>query len=595
MIRRLACVAAAAGLLAGCASVPRSSAPKVVEKLDQAGTPAEQSVLQDTRPGVGSTESQIVEGFITAQLAWQDGHQPARRFLTRRADARWHDDARMYVATGTPKVGAPEPGHVVPMTFTPAGIVNRDGSYLPAFGAAAGQVTWRLAMKKENGEWRIDTPADAVVLSRTQFELFYQAYTLYFLDPSGGRLVPDRRYLPNDPGNLVDQLVRRLTDGPSDWLAPVASNDLAPPVSLNQVSTDRQVVHVDLSGLNTQVIDDRLGAVAQLVWTVSQLASVFGVQVTSDGQPVELRDVTSTVLGTTDLSRYDPDALPDTPVVGQRRPQPTRSGEPGDVQAGIQPYYVYGGAVYTLDGAQVLNGRYRLSSVGVSTDLQQLAGVGPAASGHGVTLWLGRMKGPLRPSSLSATGLSRPTWDRATGTFWTVADGRNIRSVALDGLVRPIRLDDGWLPRRLGTIGPLRLARDGTRVAFAAGPAGGQRLYVGRVHSTGDTITIENPVPVTPALADVRDVAWESASMLVVLGAPAGRRMAPWRVWADGSSTNPSPMPVPDVPGTVTITAAPDRPPVISSADGTLSINQGTWVAPRSGGKVRGSVPTYPG
>src|SRR5205823_857890 len=155
----------------------------------------------------------------------------------------------------------------------------------------------------------------------------------------------------------------------------------------------------------------------------------------------------------------------------------------------------------------------------VSTDLLQLAAVAPATSGRRLTLWVGRMKGPPRSSSLRAATLSRPTWDRATGTFWTVADGSKIRSVGLDGKVRAIGLDD----RR------------------------------------------------------------------------PGGRVAPWRVQSDGSSIEPSPMPLPGAAGTLAITAAPDVPPVISNTGGTLSINQGTWVSPAGKGDVLGGAPAYPG
>jgi len=579
--RALAGLAVVIGLVAGCSSIPDSSAPRVVGHFDPSRDPAAQGVLQDTRPGVGATESQIVDGFIRAQPAWQDGHEPARRFLTTRAAERWHDDAETIVAASAPKVGAIAADHVIPVTFTPVGRVSRDGSYLPEFGRAAAPVTWRLQLRKQDGEWRIDRlPDTGVVLSRTQFEQSYRPYTLYFLDRVRGRLVPDRRYLPNDPGSLVQQLVRRLLDGPSDWLQPVVSNDLAPPVTLTGIRLEHQVVHVDLGGLNVQVLQTRLGAVAQLVWTLTQLTNVFGVQVTSDGQRVELRDLDSAVLGATDLPQFDPDALPDSGT----GPRPAGA-------AGVQAYYVRAGAVYTLDGGRVLDGRYRLSAVAVSTDLQLLAGVGPAPADQGVTVLVGRLKGPLRGSPVRAGSLTRPSWNRSTGTFWTVADGLRILSVSPDGRVRPVGFNASWLGVRVGPIGALRLSRDGTRVAFAAGPAGHRRLYVGRATRTTRMVTIEDPVPITPALVDVRDVAWESATMLVVLGATAGRPVSPWRVLADGSSIDPSPMP----PGfrMDAITAAPDDP-VVSSAGGVLSVIQGTWVSP---GRVRvsGTAPAYPG
>ena len=148
-------LAVVAALLAGCATIPDSSPPRVVEHLDPSRGPTQQSVLQDTRPGVGATESQIVDGFIRAQPAWQDGHEPARRFLTAQAAGQWHDDAEMIVASGPPKVGALDADHVIPVTFTPVGRVNPDGSYVPAFGPAAAPVTWPLRLRREDGEWRI--------------------------------------------------------------------------------------------------------------------------------------------------------------------------------------------------------------------------------------------------------------------------------------------------------------------------------------------------------------------------------------------------------------------------------------------------------
>jgi hypothetical protein len=598
----------AAGLVAGCASVPASSAPRVVAKIDPAHAPADAAVLRDSRPGAGASESEVASGFIRALQSWQGGHEPARRFLTERASSAWKDDEEIVIAESAPRVGVPDSDHVVPVTFTPIGTVARDGSYLPAFGEAAKPVTWRLGMTLvgPDGEWRIGKlPADGVVLSRSQFEQGYLAYSVYFLDPSGGRLVPDRRYLPNDPANLVGRLVRKLIDGPSEWLAPVVSNDLALPVALNRVDMVRQVVDIDLAGLNAQVSEVRTGAVAQLVYTLNQLTtSVLSVKVTSDGQPVDLRELRHGGLTSTDLPRYDPEALPDSQVPPTSQPDtqpgggtPTHTPDPAANRlAAVQPYYQRGGAVYALDGTRVVDGRYGLSTVGVSTDLQQLAGVGAAPSGGKQTLWLGPLKGSLRASKLRADTLSRPTWDRATGTFWTVADGRRIVSVSLDGQVRPIGLATTWLGRPVGPIGALRLGRDGTRVAFAAGPALHQVLYVGRVHSESAGVTIENPIPITPAISDVRDLAWESSTNLVVLGATVGGPVAPWRVQVDGSSAAPSRMlPVP--PGTVTITAAPDSAPVVSNVaeGGTLSLLQTTWGDPPGKGEVHGSAPTYPG
>src|SRR5262249_1677304 len=196
-------VAALAGLaagvlpLAGCTSVPDSSSPRVVQQLNPSGPATEQGVLQDTRPGVGATEVQIVDGFIGAQPAWQDGHEPARRFLTHRAAAQWRDDASMTVAATRPTVTASDYyRHVVSVTFTPVGTVAQDGSYLPVLRAGR-SVTWPLKLRKQAGEWRIDSLPAGTLLSRAQVDQSYQAPPLYFLDPAGRPLVARPRYLPH--------------------------------------------------------------------------------------------------------------------------------------------------------------------------------------------------------------------------------------------------------------------------------------------------------------------------------------------------------------------------------------------------------------
>src|SRR5262249_61854120 len=94
---------------------------------------------------------------------------------------------------------------------------------------------------------------------------------------------------------------------------------------------------------------------------------------------------------------------------GRPGARPTRTaGSPAGGTAGVQAYYVRDGTVFTLDGRQVLDGRYRLSAVGVSTDLRQLAGVGPAPSGPVLTLLAGPLAGPPRPPAGRAPRASPP-------------------------------------------------------------------------------------------------------------------------------------------------------------------------------------------
>jgi hypothetical protein len=600
---RSAAAVAALGLLTGCASVPTHSAAHVVENNPSqlhSGPPLQ----YDVRPEPGASQSIVVSLFLQSFQSWQNGHDSSRSFMTGRASRAWQDDDdQIVVSADSPEVGQVSSDNVVPVTFRPVGVVAKGGSYRPAVGAAARPRVWRLKLiKTPEGEWRIDKPPPdpGVVLSSKEFGLYYAPHTVYFLDPSGSRLVPDVRYLPIDPDSLVSRLVQLVTAGPSDWLAPVVTSDLGP-VRLNRIDIDpvQHLVRVDLSGLNAQVNDVRQGAVAQLVGTLGAVAvpstgsgALYSVQVTSDGQRVDLPDAHSTVLTLADLASYDPEVLPDVSAGTASAP-----GRRSPVDQGkVETYYVHGGAVFTLEGKRVSDARHHLSAVGVSTDLDNLAGVGPRPDGHGVTLWLGKLAGgPLRASKLTASTLSRPTWDRATGSFWVVADGRYLRRVSMDGGVHPVQL--GGSVR--GPVGALRLARDGTRVAFVAGVEGHRQVYVARVRSDAGSINVEQPLPVAAGLADVSDLAWAQPALLEVLGVSRGQLMA-WRVNTDGfvSADGLTVQTGEAVPaGTTTITAAPGRSLAIggSLGGGTISVNQGNaWNSPGKG-VVHGAAPTFPG
>lgn len=597
---RTAAAAVALGLLSGCASVPTHSVAHAVENVDPLRPRSGPPVQYDVRPAPGASQSLVVSMFMQSFQGWQNGHDSARSFMTGRASRAWQkDNDQILLSEDTPSVGPVGSDNVIPVTFTPLGVVAEDGSYRPAVGDAAKPHTWPLKLiKTPEGEWRIDKPPPepGVVLPWSAFQRYYAPHTVYFLDPSGSRLVPDVRYLPIEPDSLVNRLVRLIMAGPSDWLAPAVISDLAP-VKLNQVDVDsfRHVVRVDVSGLNAQFDDVRQGAVAQLVETLGAVAvqsagssALYGVQVVSDGQPVDLRETRGSVLTPADLFSYDPNALPDLSAGTTTAPGRPSLADQGKVQA----YYVRAGGVFTLDGSPVTDDHHRLSAVGISTDLDKLAGVGPRPAGHGLTLWLGTLPGgPLHASRLAASRLSRPTWDRATTSFWVVANGRYVQRVSMDGRVHPVQLD-GSVD---GPIGALRLARDGTRVAFVAGAAGRQHVYVARVRSDGDSIRLEQPIPVAARLVAVADLAWAQPAGLLVLGVTVGGQQVVQSVSTDGYPVQPIQL-APD--GSTTITAAPGRAAAVGSSagDGTISVNQGNaWVSPGGKDEIHGAAPAFPG
>jgi hypothetical protein len=574
--RVLAALAAVLALAAsGCASLPTHSPAVALRKLPRDGRVADPPEIQfdSAPPAVGATQAEIAAGFFAAQEAWQLGHARAREFLV--PDTTWRDDLQVLVTEKAPTVGVPDGAHRVPVTVRPVAQLNADASYTPLAGSA--RVTWKLLMRRVNGQWRIVAlpPGVGVVISRAGFERVYREYSLYFLDHSQQWLVPDVRYLPYDPAALPSELTQALLAGPSDWLAPVVSDLLAPPVTLaNLVLGSDRLVRVDVSGLNGLGRRPRRLAVAQLAWTLSQLG-VIGVRVSSDGKAVDLPETQDDrpVLDS-DFSDLDPDTVP----------------------AHVPAYYLRDGALVTLDGRQPAGpagtGQYGLDSVAVSSDRREVAGI--SVGGSGQLLYAGPIDRPLR-AVLSARTLTRPTWDRAATTFWTVLDGHALVRFGPTGRAATVRRELGGrgkpaaVPARPGTVGALQLSRDGTRVALTLGPPGRQRLYLGVVGTDqAGQPAVSGLRLISGTLTDVRDLAWESAEVLAVLGRSGRGPLSAWRVPADGSDDLELLTNLPGRP--LSISAGYLQPPLVSVADGTIWQHGSDWTS-----AARGSAPAYPG
>ncbi|HSV66094.1 MAG TPA: LpqB family beta-propeller domain-containing protein [Mycobacteriales bacterium] len=597
---------AIAPVAAGCTSLPQSSPATALRELPRDDPVRDDPEIQVDIPPPRSqaSEYEIVRDFLHAQEAWRHAHEQARRYLTADAAAGWRDDVRVVVAANTPEISQPDAADRVWLTFRQLGVVNSDGSYsaLPARDPV--KVTWALQLQRVNGEWRISRlPPDAgVLLDQATFAQVYRPYLLYFLAPVGNRLVPDPRYLPYDsrtlhtPSTLPGRLAQALQDGPSTWLGPAVVNALGAPLALGKVESGADgVLRLDVSGLNgLRTVDQRRQALAQLAWTLTGTqVGVTGVQVTSDGQPVNTPETQANrLVRAADFGGYGPVALP--------------------------AYYLRAGGVALLGGralpGRAGSGRLGLDSLAVSGDQRQIAAIslGPSRP----TLYAG--PGDLRVVNLPDAGLgrvaslTRPTWDPLEGRFWTVPDGCpavQLRQQACpvvrftasgvappgDGVERAVevslRLGDD---ARFGQVGALQLSRDGTRAAVLAGG----RLYVGRVIITVDPDTLQRSIlvdgllPASRTLTDVRDVAWDSAGTLAVLARAGNGALAAWQVPADGSEYGLTQMA--ELPGpAVSITAASPQLPLVALNDGSIWVyGGGEWLSKVATG---GRSPAYPG
>lgn len=534
-------------------------------------------------PDPQNTPLQVVRGFFGAQSNPNDRHASARAFLTAARAKSWKDSGPVSVFDTAPAI---EPvGDRVDLFSVSGrrvGLINGDGSYTR--GNERITVTVRVVRTGQSGKgpWQLADVPDGLLLSSADRDRSFRWRSVYFLAPAAEgttgastHLVPDPVYVPitADPAQA---LVERLLAGPSVPLGDSVETAVPDDTTLlRPVATDAAgVVTVDLS---RQVADapreQKEQLSAQLVWTLRGVQSAFSkLRLRSDGRDVALGG-SGDADGPQDRSdwpSYDPDGVP----------------------ANAPAYYVSGRRLRSLDGG--------LTGGPASDDRnQQLIDAG-AVSTRGGTLavltdegaeWVlrtGPVSGPLTVRHHS-TALVSPSWGSGDQGVWFV-DGNRVMLAPASGPVRAVPVDG---IRPFGPVSRIQVSRDGARVALVAGVGRARRLVVGRVRLSAGQIRVVALRAIAPGVSDVRDVSWESATSLVVLGR-VGTPPLPVRVAVDGSSFAPLIRVGLELSQPVSLSAAPGRPLVVAAdSDGT------TWLFRDTGRQyareARGYAPFYQG
>jgi hypothetical protein len=497
-------------------------------------------------PRAGATPEQEVRDFFGAQSNPDRGHAGARAFLSPALQRAWDDTGPVSVFAGDLKVTVVRTG-LLQVTASIIGRIGADGSYSPDRVPYSDVV--RVA--QVGGRWVLTAVPNGLLLSVADRDRSFRARSTYFLAPAVGRppapthLVPDPIFIPvtADP---ADALVRRLLGGASTSLGSSVSTAFPPHTRLLQaVSTGASGdVTVNLSpeaARVPEVVKERMSA--QLVWTLRQIPVFSKLRLRANG-----RDMTPGRTGGTggvqdrgDWASYDPDGLP------------TRT----------PAYFVAARALHTLDERVPDKpvppvSRPPVDAAAVSTDGRQLAVVTRTAAAD--ELRTGPIEGPLT-LRLRASHLSDLTWGSGEQGLWFLAGGR-LMLAPTAGAPGEVTVE---ALARFGPIHRLRVSRDGVRVGLVMGSGQVRRLVVGRV-SVGDGRTqVVALHAVAPDVDAVQDLAWDSATSLVVLGRFSGV-VAPIHITVDGSQVAPVVRYGFLEPGTdpIALAAAPDRPLIVA-------------------------------
>jgi hypothetical protein len=166
--------------------------------------------------------------------------------------------------------------------------IDDNGRYLVAEPGEVESLRYRLV--QEEGEWRISSAPSLTVVTPPVFEVVFQAYPVYFLDPAFRYLVPDLRWFPSRISTAT-RLVNALLAGPSDWLEAAVRSAIPTETRLTvdavRVVDGVALVDFDASALSA-LGQQRQLMLAQLEATLTQLPAVTGVAISVNNNQQEI-------------------------------------------------------------------------------------------------------------------------------------------------------------------------------------------------------------------------------------------------------------------------------------------------------------------
>ena len=550
-----------APLLAACAVIPTSGP---IQQGAEVGVETTDQVIRVIArpPQADMTPTQIVSGFLQASASFEDDHAVAREYLTPEAAVMWDPSLNVSVYDGVPTI-VPDGVTAVDMTATRVGSIDDEGRYEVALPGSLIEESFRMEFL--DGNWRIATPPQGLLLSRSDVDRAFRAFEVYFLDPTFTTLVPDPRYFPVDGPTPATALTRALLSGPTEWLAPAVRTGFPDGTALavNAVPVVDGVARVDLDPqVRLADEDTRRAFSAQLTWTLGQVPGVRFLDLNAGGQVLD--------------------------VAGAPNPQPMDSWpgfDPNAMPEGDGPLGIVGGRVIDLNRTPPLPvpGQAGLGNPpldGLAVSLTERIAALDADAG----LWIGSLEpGSTLIAASVDPGQSRPSFGRGEEA-WVVGPDATLRRVDPEGtaVVVPV---DGLHPK--AALESIAVSRDGTRAALTIrrGPRTFVMLAIITVREGAPRI--ESPVRVDNRLTTVSDVAWADDDRLIALGVEGAGAPAIFEIdisrWQVRSLGAP--------PGAVRVAAAPGSPVLAATDDGRIwSYTSGPW---RLG--PRGSSPAYPG
>jgi len=277
MVRRALGVVAALGLLVGCTSIP--TAGPVMSADISSGVEAGDVDFLPPGPSAGATQDDILAGFIAAGAAAQDNYRVARSYLALATRDTWNPNTSVLVQSGEAVISVESnslASYVVPVSAS----IDEFGQYFA--GAPNTSQTLDFRFVREEGQWRISSLPDGIVVSEAAFAEAFGSYRLYYFSAGYRELVADVRWFASR-GEVSAKIVRALLAPPTFWLDQGATVSAFPEGTGLAVTPLLVVDGVATVDLTTQVLATdtvtRSRMLAQLDASLQQVQGISSAQI----------------------------------------------------------------------------------------------------------------------------------------------------------------------------------------------------------------------------------------------------------------------------------------------------------------------------
>ncbi|MBV7364104.1 GerMN domain-containing protein [Actinomycetaceae bacterium TAE3-ERU4] len=266
-------------LLSACGALPVSG-PVEATNVD---LPEDSRSIQNAPlPAKDSSPESLLRDFLAACRAgaFSANYDGARQYLLPGIASSWKPEEEIHLYPGDvyPKFEVAGEDRII-LRVPSKGALSVSGVYsLPAVGENLA-ATFSFARNSE-GQWRISSLPDGLILAQSAFQSAYSKQSLFFLTPDASRLVPDVRWVPTV--KAASYLTELLLAGPSDELKNVVTTALPQGASLvsHTVSIVGGQAQVKISSPENVRSPAEQGMLQwQLEKTLTQLSSVLSVSV----------------------------------------------------------------------------------------------------------------------------------------------------------------------------------------------------------------------------------------------------------------------------------------------------------------------------